>query len=106
MGIAPGDIRRMTLREIGDYAAGYNRRRFEDYREAISVAHLNASLVMVGTNNPKKFPKLKDVLPKAPTDRRRVQSPAERRAMLIRRFNLLLPDEQKVKVDANGKVLN
>lgn len=103
MGIAPGDIRRMTLREIGDYAIGHNRRRFEDYREAVSIAHLTASL---GRVDPKKFPKLKDILPKAPVDRRRVQSDADRRAMLIRRFNLLLPPEQKVKVDATGKVLN
>jgi hypothetical protein len=96
----------MTIRELGDYAAGQNRRRFEDYREAVSIAHLNASLVMVATHQPKKFPKLKDILPKAPVDRRRIQSDADRRAMLIRRFNLLLPAEQKVKVDANGKVLN
>ena len=101
MGLAPSEIRRMTLREINHYAAGFNVRRFEDYREAVAIAHLTAAL-----HRSQKFPKLRDILPKTPSHLRPKQTDAERRAMLIRHFNTWLPPEQRVLVDSEGKVLN
>lgn len=95
----PRDAMRCTFRELALYAEGVNEAKREEYRQAVSVAHLQATLDRVPRN--KRLPPLSSLLPQKPTP---PTAPDERRKRIRAMIQMLArPGEVHVGKHKKGK---
>lgn len=101
------EIRRVSLKELRWYAQGVNERRFEEFRQAVSVAHLTAALSRIpvpsqGKRDP--FPKLSEVLPTKSKQAHEFQNDEDRRAAVLAWFEMNLSKGQKLPITKGNKI--